>query len=183
MVLRYSCLYFLKTVLQPVTTSELAQLDSRAEIPWAIDFDLRYGVDALTGALKRSALKGVGDESLPNHPSPRANFTVDVIRSDRQQQRMRKFEVQGAINPMGPIALSTSFAIQTKHDSSNQSSLVEVIVFGEHDFEKLKNEDLELTSEALDLSRSPEEFRKIYGDYFIRGFQRRYWFHALVESR
>jgi len=185
MVLRYSCLYFLETLLQSVTTSEIAELDPGPEIPWLENFYLRCGVDALTGAPKPSALKGrtVRDKSPPNHPPTKAKFTVEVIRGVHQQQRMHKFEVRGAVNPMSQLALSTSFAMQTSHVSSNQSFLVETIVSGEYDFEKLDLEDLELTDKAEALSKTHEEFRKTYGDYFVLGSKSRYWFHALVECR
>lgn len=46
------------------------------------------------------------------------------------------------------------------HTSSNRSFLVETIVSGEYDFEKLDLEALELTSEALALSETPGKFHK-----------------------
>jgi hypothetical protein len=185
MVLRYSCLCILKILLQSVVTSEFAQLDPEPQIPWLESFHLRTGVDALTGEPKVSALKRptVPDQSLPNDGSARANIMVEVIRGVHQQSRMRRFEGRGTVNSMSPLALNASLAMQTSHISSKHSFLVETVVSGEYDFEKLDLEDLELTSEALALSKSPGEFRKIHGDYFVLGFKRRYWFHALVECR
>ena len=191
MVLRYSesCPYFLKTLLQSVTTlvmtSEIAELAPEPEIPWLKTFHLRCGVDALSGEPKSSALKGstVRDKSLSNHGPPRTNFVVEVIRSVHQQRRMQRFEGQSTVNSMSPLALNTSLAIQTSHVSIKNSFLVETIVSGEYDFEQLDLEDLELTDKASALSKTPEKFRKTYGDYFVVGSKRRYWFHALVEGR
>jgi hypothetical protein len=186
-VLRYSCLCFLKTLLQSVITSGITatQLDPEPQIPWLETFHLRSGVDALTGEPKVSALKRptVPDKSLPNDGSAKANVVVEVIHGVHQQSRMHKFEGRGTVNSMSPLALNASFAMQTSHSSSNHSFLVETIVSGEYDFEKLDLEDLEPTSDALALSRTPGEFRKIHGDYFVLGFKRRHWFHALVECR
>jgi hypothetical protein len=108
---------------------------------------------------------------------------VKVIRGVHQQSREHKFEGGGTINSASPLALNASFAAQTSHFSSNHSFLVETVVSGEYDFEKLDLEDLELTSEALAISKKTREFRKLYGDYFVLGSKRRYWFHALVECR
>jgi hypothetical protein len=172
--------------LQSGITSAIAQLDPEPQIPWLETFHLRSGVDALTGEPKVSALKRptVPDKSLPNDGSAKANVVVEVIHGVHQQSRMHKFEGRGTVNSISPIALNASFAMQTSRLSSNHSFLVETIVFGEYDFENpTEPEDLELTSEALALSKTPGEFRKIHGDYFVMGFKRRYWFHALVECR
>jgi hypothetical protein len=178
---------FLKTLLQSVITSGISatQLDPEPQIPWLETFHLRSGVDALTGEPKVSALKRptVPDKSLPNDGPAKANVVVKVIHGVHQQSRMHKFEVRGTVNPISPLALNASLAMQTSHSSSNHSFLVETIVSGEYDFEKLDLEDLELTSEALALSKTPGKFRKIHGDYFVLGFKRRYWFHALMECR
>ena len=162
-----------------------SELDPEPEIPWSRTFHLRRGVDALTGVPKLSALKGptVPLKSAPNHGPPKTDFVVKVIRGVHQQRRIHKFEGRGTVNPMSPLTLNASFAIQTSHFSSNHSFLVETIVSGEYDFEKLDLEVLELTSEALALTKTPEEFRKRYGDYFVLGSKNRYWFHALVECR
>jgi len=193
MALRYSesCLYFLTTLLQSVMTlvmtSEIAELDPEPEIPWLKTFHLRCGVDALTGEPKSSALIGptVRDKPLSNHGPLRTNFVVEVIRSVHQQRRMHKFEGKSTVNSMSPLALNASLAIQTSHVSTKNSFLVETIVSGEYDFEQLdlEDRDLVLTDEASALSKTPEKFRKRYGDYFVVGFKRRYWFHALVEGR
>jgi len=184
-MLRYSCLYFLKTLLQSAITSAIAELDSEPEIPWSKSFRLRCGVDALTGDPKSYALKGppVRDKSFSNQGPPRTDFVVEVIRSVHQQRRMHKFEGQGTVNSMSPLALNASLAIRTSHASTNDSFMIETVVSGEYDFEQLDLEDLELTDNALALSKTPEKFRKTYGDYFVLGFKNRYWFHALVECR
>ena len=178
---RYSVSAF-KTLLQSMMTSEL---DPEPEIPWLKSFYLRCGVDALTGVPKVSALKRptVPNKSLPNHGPPKTDFMVKIIRGVHQQWRMHKFKGRGTVNPMSPLALNASFAVQTSHSSSNHLFLVETIVSGEYDFEKLDLEVLELTSEALALSKTPGEFRKRHGDYFVLGSKNRYWFHALVECR
>ena len=182
MVLRYSCLFLLKTLLQSVISSAI---DPEPQIPWLESFHLRCGVDALTGEPKVSALKRptVRDKSPLNDGPARANVVVESIRGVHQQSRKHKFEGRGTVNSMSPLVLDASFAMETSHFSSNNSFLVETVVYGEYDFEKLDLEDLELTSEALALSKTPAEFRKRYGDYFVLGFKRRYWFHALVECR
>jgi hypothetical protein len=125
------------------------------------------------------------DISLPNDgPAIIDKFEVEVIHGVNKQWRKHKFGGRGTVNSMmSPIALDASLAMQTSHISSKHSFLVETIVSGGYDFEKLDLEDLELTSEALALSKTPEEFRKIHGDYFVLGFKRRFWFHALVECR
>ena len=107
---------------------------------------------------------------------------MKAIRSVHQQSREHKFEGGGTVNS-SQLALNASFAMQTSQFSSDHSFLVETVVSGEYDFEKLDLEDLELTPEALALSKKPHEFRKIYGDYFVLGSKRCYWFQALVECR
>jgi hypothetical protein len=174
--------------MQSVVTSEFAQLDPEPQIPWLESFHLRSGLDALTGEPKVSALKRhtvqVPAKSLSNDgPAIIDKFEVEVIHGVHQQSRMHRFEARGTVNSMSPIALNASLAMQTSHISSNHSFLVETIVSGGYDFEKLDLEDLELTSEALALSKIPGEFRKIHGDYFVLGFKRRFWFHALVKCR
>jgi hypothetical protein len=184
-VLRNSCLCFLKTPLQSVKTSAFARLDAEPEIPWLHTFQLRCGVDALTGEPKISALKRptVRGKSRPNVDSTRAYAAVKAIRGVHQQSRRHKFEGQGTVNSMSPLALNASFAMQTSRFSSDHTFLVETVVFGEYDFEKLDLDVLELTSGALALSKTPRKFRERYGDYFVLGLKRRYWFHALVECR
>ena len=93
-----------------------------------------------------------------------------------------KFEGGGTVN-LNQLALNASIALQHSQFSSDDSLLVEITVSGEYDFEKLDLDVLELTPEALALSKKPQEFRKIYGDYFVLGSKRRYWLHALVECR
>jgi hypothetical protein len=170
-----------------------AELDPEPQIPWLETFHLRSGVDALTGQPKASALKRPttgredSDKSLPtrspNDGSARAHTAVKAIRGVHQQSREHKFEGGGTVNSTSLLAFGASFTMQTSQFSSNHSFLVETVVSGEYDFEKLDLEDLELTSEALALSKKPQEFRRIHGDYFVLGSKRRYWFHALVECR
>ena len=180
---RYASFCFLKTLLQSVMA---AVLDPELQVPSEETFELRCGVDALTGDSKFPALREstVQNKSL-NHDSTskRTTLVVEIIHGVHQQSRNHKFEVQGTVNPMSPLALNTSFAIQTSHVSSGHSFLVETIVSGEYDFEKLNLEDLVPTSDAQHLSKTPAKFRMRHGDYFVLGFKRRYWFHAFVECR
>jgi hypothetical protein len=171
--------------LQSVKPSEITVLDPESQIPWQETFLVGCGVDALTGQPKASALKEhiVEDGYLSNKGPPKLHTVVHVIRGVHEQSRKDNFEGGGTVNSMNPLALDASFAMQASHFSSNHSFLSEIVMSGEYDFEKLDIENLELTSEALALSRTPEEFRKRYGDYFVLGFKRRYWFHALVECR
>jgi len=145
MVLRYSGFCFLKTLLQSEMTSAIAVLNPDPHIPWRDTFDLRCGVDALTGDPKYSALKKstVRGKSL-NDGSKKDVLMVEIIHGVHQQSRKHKFEVQGTVNPglMSPSALGVSFAIQTSHLSSNHSFLVETIVSGEYDFETLDLDDI-----------------------------------------
>jgi hypothetical protein len=167
-------------------TSEITVLDPEPQIPWQESFHLRCGVDALTGEPKYPALKTrkstVQDKSS-NRGSKRVDLWVETIHGVHQQSRRHMFQVQGTINAMVPLSLNGSFAIQGEHVSFNRSFLVETIVFGQYNYEKLDLEDLELTDEAQALIGRPGEFRKRYGDYFVLGSKLRYWFHALVECR
>ena len=90
-------------------------------------------------------------------------------------------EVQGTVNSMSPLALNASFDMETSQFSSDYSFLLETVVSGEYDFQQLDLGVLELTSDALASSKTHGEFREEYGDYFVLGLKRRYWFHALVE--
>jgi len=164
--------------------SEITTLDPEPQIPWQESFHLRCGVDALTGYPKRHALKKpTARDKSPNRGSKRVNLWVEIIHGVHQQSRRHMFQVQGTVNPTGPLSLNGSFAIQASHVSSDRSFLVETIVFGQYDYEKLDLEDLELTDEAQALIERPGEFRKRYGDYFVLGSKLRYWFHTLVECR
>ena len=107
---------------------------------------------------------------------------VKAIRGVHQQWREHKFGGGGTVNS-SQLALNVSFAMQNSQSSSDHSFLVEIVVSGEYDYEKLDLEDLELTPDALALSKKPQEFHKIYGNYFVLGSKRCYWFQALVECR
>ena len=156
----------------------IAVLDSELQIPWGATFELRCGVDALTGGAMFPALRKstVRRNKYPNQDS-RPTHLVKIIHGIHEQSRAH-IEVQGVVNPMNPSALDSSFAIQTPHVSPDRSFLVETIVYGGYNFEELDLDDVVLTSRAQTLSETPEKFRQIYGDYFVCGSKRRYWFHA-----
>ena len=181
------CSLLIIALLQSVMNLPTTVLDQELQIPWQETFYLRCGVDALTGDPKYSALKQftVRDNILIPDRKKQDTVVVEIIHGVHQQLRKQsqKFEVQGTVNPMSASALNSSFAIQTSHVSPDDSFLVETIVSGEYDFEYLDLDDLKLASKAKASSKTPRKFRNIYGDYFIIGFKRRYWFHALVECR
>lgn len=161
-------------------------LDPELHVPWVERFKLCCGVEALTGDSKNPALRrSIMRNQSPNQV-PKLTTFVRIIHEVHEQSR-RHPKVQGTINidSMSPSALDLPFAIGTSHLAFEDSFLVETILSGEYDFEQLDLGDLELTSEAQSIvsNSTPEEFSEMYGDYFVCGSQRRFWFHALVECR
>ncbi|KAH9970161.1 hypothetical protein BJV74DRAFT_263254 [Russula compacta] len=124
-------------------------------------------------------LKVVPDSDLPERES-----SSKIVHGQHEVSNKHRFHAHGTINTYSPLTLKASFARETTRSDFKASFMIEQLVHGHYHFEVLETGNLQLTDRAKSiLQRSPHRFRDEYGDYFIVGYQRRFMFSALIESR
>ncbi|MBB4661163.1 hypothetical protein [Conexibacter arvalis] len=146
-----------------------------AGIPWLDGFELRAGVDAVTGGITGSALeKTPVDEWRTKTSSEQYTF----IQSQRDLSNEIEIGASGRYNIEG-VTVSASVEYLTRVHYS-ELAVTLIARFESHcvDYDRLA--EARLTDRARRLLESdPERFRYAYGDYFVAGGRRASRFTAV----
>lgn len=148
-------------------------------LPWADDFQLGIGINAVSGGKHASALK-------PFTPRPattrRTSEHYRLVQNEHDMSQELELSASGKYNIEG-VNLSASASYLSKITFSElYISLVAQYesVFDQYD----EAERYELTDEARNLlMRDPKQFRLSFGDYFVSGVRRFSRFTAVYRCK
>jgi len=91
--------------------------------------------------------------------------------------------MSATINLGFPATLDAKLNYKDLNAFSSSSVMIEHRIDGEYAFEYILSGDLKLTPAAQNDVEDPDIFRKLHGDYFVCGYQRRYSFRAILNCK
>ncbi|KIK63376.1 hypothetical protein GYMLUDRAFT_466210 [Collybiopsis luxurians FD-317 M1] len=146
-------------------------------------FQLGQGVDALTGQARGRALAYFKNPT--RSVGPTCNIRTRMVEEFHQLDSDVRIASNATINLGTPaVSLAQTAELLKSRSLSKREFIIECTVEGQYDYDMLNLENLKLTAEARKVfQRSPAEFRNMYGDYFVAGFQRRYRSYTIIICR
>ncbi|KAJ7129164.1 hypothetical protein C8R44DRAFT_776063 [Mycena epipterygia] len=155
-------------------------LEQLVKIPWSETFRLGFGVNALTGEFTaRSALRPfkMVESSTPG----KSRVSVERLQWKGVKDLRDEFEMEigGTVNVLCPVGANAKIASVLSKNTSASTILVQYKV------------DSDFTPEFIPgnvrlkegLENLPDNFRDLYGDYYIAGCQRAYSCRMIVVCK
>lgn len=143
-----------------------------ADIPWdSRRFALGAGVDAVTGEIAKTAVEPF---DIDKGFTQDVEFKYQMVRSESEMENTIDVSTKGKYNITSvTIDESTEFLHEVSYSETRHSMIARLII-GSPTMRMAKPSSYWLTEDAQKLMREdPQNFRSIYGDYFISGQTRR----------
>jgi hypothetical protein len=149
-------------------------------VPWEDDFQLSGGINAVTGV---SAAIAVEPFTLIASPAYNTFESQRVIETESELFREIETSVSGDYNIQGVTVNASTEYLNSIRTSARSITLIAEYTVTTSGY--LEADHYTLTPEAQQLltSEGPENFRAVYGDYFISGVRKQSSFRALYVCR